>query len=67
MKRFQQREKDLNIHDELNHADEHAPTTSKFGSCDYESDSELDLDKHLKTHKKKDASFAVMKQSVCLS
>ena len=57
-------EKDLIIHVELHYPDEYSPTTSKCGSCDYESDSEIDLDQHLKTHNKKECEFCGY---VCLS
>ena len=43
---------DLGCHDESNHSDENAPTTSKCGTCEYQSDGEEDLRVHLNTHLK---------------
>ena len=39
---------DVNIQKEKTHDTEDAPSTSKCGSCDYESDNEDDVNQHVK-------------------
>ena len=49
--------KDLEYHERNEHSDEYAPTTSKCGTCDYQSDKESDLEVHMKTHMKHCCEF----------